>query len=292
MRSNAAPIPASGVRSWDRYFDYAANAVVYWPVDKLRARFETNRESEQYISDLLENPDADPEEFWQKVETNSRAGKVRLIFVSDRIPNELRCIVEFLNEQMNPAEVLAVEVKQYVSQDSSSKILVPRIIGQTAKAQDNKFGGGRDRVDEKIFFEELETKQGSDAAATIRKVQEWAQDKTQDKMPRSAWQRNGRHAVFYPCLDHKGVPYFPVRFGADGRVGVVFMWLNAGKPPFGDERKREELLHRLNEIPGVAIPADRINGVPAFALSTLGDEAALTKFLEVFDWFVQEVKAT
>lgn len=59
--------------------DYAANGVVYWSVDRLRAEFETKPESEQAISYLLEDPDADPEEFWQKVKTNLQAGKVRLI---------------------------------------------------------------------------------------------------------------------------------------------------------------------------------------------------------------------
>jgi hypothetical protein len=96
--------------------DYAANSVVYWSVDRFRAEFEANPEPEQAISDLLEDPDADPEEFWQKVKTNLQAGKVRLIFVSDRIPDELRRIVEFLNEQMSQTEVLAVEIKQYVNQ--------------------------------------------------------------------------------------------------------------------------------------------------------------------------------
>jgi gamma-glutamylcysteine synthetase len=65
-----------------------------------------------------------------------------------------------------------------------------------------------------------------------------------------------------------------------------------GKPPFGDDKKLEELLRRLNEIPGVDIPAHRINGIPTFPLSLLKDEAALDQFLEVFNWFVKEVKAT
>src|SRR5918998_395052 len=38
--------------------DYAANGVVYWSVDRLRAEFEANPEAEQAISDLLEDPDA------------------------------------------------------------------------------------------------------------------------------------------------------------------------------------------------------------------------------------------
>ncbi len=55
--------------------DYAANGVAYWSVDLLRAQFEANSESEQDVSDFLEDSDADPEEFWQKVKTNLQAGK-------------------------------------------------------------------------------------------------------------------------------------------------------------------------------------------------------------------------
>ena len=110
--------------------DYAANAVVYWPVDRLCARFEEGHEdSEQQLMDVLGDPNADLEDFWQKVKTNLQAGRVRLIFVADKIPTELRRVVEFLNQQMDPAEVLAVEIKQYVG--GNMKTLVPRIIGQT-----------------------------------------------------------------------------------------------------------------------------------------------------------------
>ena len=52
--------------------------------------------------------------YWETVQTNLRAGKIRLIFAADEIPSELRRVVEFLNEQMNPAEVLAIEIRQYV----------------------------------------------------------------------------------------------------------------------------------------------------------------------------------
>ena len=76
--------------------------------------------------------EADLEGFWQKVKTNLQAGKVRLIFVADEIPTETRRVVEFLNGQMDPAEVLAVQIKQYAGQ--GMKTLVPRVIGQTAEA--------------------------------------------------------------------------------------------------------------------------------------------------------------
>ena len=41
----------------------------------------------------------------------------------------VRRVVESLNSQMDPAEVLAVEVKQFVGENL--KTLVPRVVGQT-----------------------------------------------------------------------------------------------------------------------------------------------------------------
>ena len=78
------------------------------------------------------------DDFWSKVKTNLQAGRIRLVFVADEIPRELRRIVEFLNEQMDPAEVLAVEIKQFAGE--GVKTLVPRVIGQTAEAQQKKVG--------------------------------------------------------------------------------------------------------------------------------------------------------
>ncbi len=57
-------------------------------------------------------------------ETNLRAGKIRLIFVVDKLPEELRRIVEFLNFQMNPAEVFAVEIRQFAK--DGLRTLVPK----------------------------------------------------------------------------------------------------------------------------------------------------------------------
>jgi hypothetical protein len=101
--------------------DYAANAVVYWPVEQLRAEFEqgcaaigTNPDDE--IRDRL-SLDGDAEVLWQRVKTNLQAGRIRMLFVADRIPAELRRIVEFLNEQMDPAEVLALELRQTCSRN-------------------------------------------------------------------------------------------------------------------------------------------------------------------------------
>ena len=51
------------------------------------------------------------EEFFARIEGNLRSGRIWMVFVADDIPDELMGITEFLNEQMNSAEVFAVEVK-------------------------------------------------------------------------------------------------------------------------------------------------------------------------------------
>lgn len=264
--------------------EYAANAVVYWPVERLQAQFEADRKDhEQALAELLEDTEASPEEFWQKVKTNLQAGKVRLIFVSDEIPTELRRIVEFLNQQMDPAEVLAVEIKQYVSQDSNLKTLVPRIIGQTGKAQ----SGSRSRRiwDETSFFEELES-QTPEAVKPARVIFKWATDNAS----RIVWGKGSKYGTFSPVLDHKGAEHRPIQVWTGDYLYVQFGDMQT-KPPFSDELKRSEFLRRMNEISGISIP-DETTKYPSIALSSLNDEGTLARFLETLDWVVREVEAS
>lgn len=108
--------------------DYAAHASRYWTAAELREKFEEHEDAELHLSDLLDQEEPDHEEFWNLVETNLSAKNLRLLFVADRIPDELATVVEFLNEQMPRIEVLAVEIKQF--RGDSGLILVPRVIGR------------------------------------------------------------------------------------------------------------------------------------------------------------------
>ncbi len=138
--------------------DYAANAVVYWPVEAIRSQFERTTERQGLDPAItLQNflgDKGNADEFWQTVKTNLQAGKIRLVFVADEVPQELRRVVEFLNGQMDPAEVLAIEVKQYVG-EGDHITLVPRLIGQTTAAQQRKSGARRNnkRSTRRLFFE-------------------------------------------------------------------------------------------------------------------------------------------
>ncbi len=125
--------------------DYAANAQGYWPVDRIRTmaaescggseELETRiRELLGVASDGSDTPDT--EVFWEQVDQNLRDGHVRLLFVADELPRELRRIIEFLNEQMPRVDVLGVEIRQYAGENI--RALVPRVVGYTEATRQQK----------------------------------------------------------------------------------------------------------------------------------------------------------
>lgn len=210
-----------------------------------------------------------------------------MLFVADEIPRELKRIVEFLNEQMTPAEVLAVEIKQFTGQ--GLKTLVPVVHGQTeeAKGKKNDNSGPKKQWDEKSFFDELKSRRSVEEAEIARKILDWARD----KLPRFWWGKGKQDGSFYPVLDLNKEPYYPIAIWTYGKIEIQFQWLMT-KPPFNDEMKRKELLNRLNQIPGVEIPEKAITRRPNIFLSKFKEASSLAQLLETLDWVVQEIKSS
>jgi hypothetical protein len=274
--------------------DYAANAVVYWPVDAIRAKFEQGcqrrgadpaKELEAFLGQ-----GAGVEEFWQRVKLNLQAGRVRMVFVADAIPPELRRIVEFLNGQMDPGEVLAVEIKQFVGQGLQT--LVPRVMGQTAEAEKKKGPASHSgkQWEEESFFAELRRRPDGGYAAEAKRVYDWSRQAGL----RIHWGGLWNNGAFYPVLDHNGREFSPVA----GRTGFVnaYLELRLGKlkdtPPFDNPAKRGEFVNLLNTIPGVSIKEEECNKFPSVRLAVLSKAGSLDKFLEVLEWAYNQVRAT
>ena len=154
--------------------DYAANAVSYWTIEEIKYRFEesckeNNRDTSTTLNEFLLN-ESDAENFWELTKTNLKAGKIRLLIIADTIPKELQRIIEFLNEQMSPAEILGLEIKQFIGQDL--KTLVPRVIGMTSNAQTikGKQHGIEKHWSEESFFGELINQRGQQETEAARKI--------------------------------------------------------------------------------------------------------------------------
>jgi hypothetical protein len=276
--------------------DYASNAVTCWPTAWIRSRFEqscgaSGNDSVAALADFLQVDSALDEtarvadRFWQAVDTNLRAGRVRLVFVADAIPPELRRIVEFLNTQMNPAEVLAIEVRQYVG--PGFKTLVPTVIGQTARAAAKGItrAAGNSKWDRESFLAELRAKKGKAVAAVAEKILEWADR----NLPSFWWGEGTQKGSCFAGMQTPSGGYHPIAIWTTGRIEVQFFRLMRN-PAFQDEERRREFARRLNEIPGVDIPAGSLTRLPAFDLIELGDSAQLAKFFDALNWCISVIK--
>ncbi|MFN4230793.1 hypothetical protein [Parvibaculum sp.] len=163
--------------------DYAANATAFWTAEKLRSSFEVRCSAfEQQATTLLAEfigQDNGEEKFWEDVKTNLEAGRIRMIFVADEIPSELTKIIEFLNWQMNPAEVLGVEVRQFRA--DSHTVLVPRLLGQSTSSQMKKQGTGARLSakdwDNASFLDDIDARCGSEVKRVAEEILSWANEK-------------------------------------------------------------------------------------------------------------------
>jgi len=267
--------------------DYAANCILYWPLETVQARFELQCQSEkqdpdQCLQTFLDGKQT-PAAFWQAVKTNLQAGRIRMLFVADEIPSELRRVVEFLNRQMDPAEVLAIEIRQYLGQ--GLKAVVPRVIGQTAEAEQKKNVSLSKQWDEISFLAELEERCGGEHATTARKILEWAQK----NVTRIYWGQGIRSGSFVPVLENENRDYKLFAVYTYGTLEVYFEHYQ-NRPPFDAVEKRTELLERLNAIKGIHIPQDGLERRPGIPLALLREQSTLDQFLSAFNWFLGEIK--
>ncbi|WP_071515665.1 hypothetical protein [Geitlerinema sp. PCC 9228] len=275
--------------------EYAANAMVAWPLEFIVSQFESNcrhadRDPEQVFAEFL-GDEADEERFWQQVKTNLQASKIRLIFVSDEISSQLQQVVEFLNEQMSPAEVLALEIKQFVG-EGELKTLVPRSIGQTAGARKRKASATRERRkwDPVSFFQEFQARHSSEEAAKARWIYDWAISKAPNVMVH--WGTGDTYGGFSAEVKPKNLlPMTLFTVAIDGGL-----WIDsreyAKQPPFNEQQEWLELRSQLSSI-GLALPLNLTEGrQPNCLLSTVNDKTALDKVLDTFERILQKILAS
>jgi len=124
--------------------DYASNLTNVSAV-RIRQKFEASISPDTDAAATIAErfgENIDVEAYWAQLANNIAAGKLRLVFVADEFPPELRRIVEFLNRQMQQTDVFAVEVKQYISPDGANRTLVPRVVGRVETKNPSGTGAG------------------------------------------------------------------------------------------------------------------------------------------------------
>jgi hypothetical protein len=75
---------------------------------------------------------------------------------------------------------------------------------------------------------------------------------------------------------------------SDGMLGIYFQYM-IGRPVFGALEMRQDLLRRLNEIPGVSLSESALTKRPLVSLQVFASKPATDQFLAVMDWFVEQL---
>lgn len=248
--------------------DYAANGVAYWPIETLvEACAATVRAAGEDIDATMAAflGGGDVEAFWRQVEANLRSGRVRLVFIADLIPRELRRIVEFLNEQMRPAEVLALEIDQYVTGDGQ-RMLMPKLVGKTERAVTAKsVSPPTPEISVEEWLTTLREKWGASAEETARQVLRWG---ASHGLNASVTSTGDAIALSFVPPGGKSIwPFFIRRSNAKLETSLQYLQYS---PAFTDDASRNALLNRFRSIPGVTISTTKATGWPAVSLADAG----------------------
>jgi hypothetical protein len=226
------------------------------------------------------------------------ADKVRSYFLKniDTCPNSLRVLNNYHQwtptELQNNHETVIQKIREYYGVQcigQGLKPLVPKIIGLTAAVEEKKSSGSRETMqwDELSFFQDFDTRNLLEESKIARKVIEWAKPRMSSANP---WGKGVSYGTFYPKFIFKDItiPFFNVF--SSGRIEISFREIKKVSA-FDGDAKRLELLHRLNQVPGISLSSDFINRYPTILLSVLKDDATLNQFLGVFDWVIKEIKS-
>ena len=269
-------------------FEYATNFLAFRSVEWLQMKVIAEADTagldpDERLAEFLRD-DLTAPEFWDRVKQNLDAGRIRIVFVADAIPPELRRIVEFLDSQMSPAHISAVEVKQYAGGGETA--LVPRVVGQTARASARKSAVSGRTWNEESFFETLADRVPDSEVRAAKGIYEWVAK----KQLRVWWGRGTVDGSFGAMLDTPESYHFTFVVQTPGRVQVQFAPMR-NRPVFDDLALRLDLLGRLNDLGGVDLPEDAVERYPSVPLSTLAVDGGLEKFLDAMDWYVDTIRS-
>lgn len=263
--------------------DYASNVTSYWPIERIKMMFEETCQEEGVDPETslgsFIGVNKTTDEFWTSVDTNIKAGKLRLLFVADTIPSELQRIIEFLNKQMDPAEVLGVEIKQYVGDGETT--LVPRVIGQTVEAQQHKkrTSGKSIQWNEDSYLDWHKEHFAEPVLETAKAILNWVKEHSD-----SIWWGKGRTETSYiACMQGEGRNKLFARLvGAPKSAYLQLQFAELKKyQDFSDETIRMYYLCKFNEIEGVNISEDKVDKYPSIGFDILTDKYRRNQVLSV-----------
>ena len=187
---------------------------------------------------------------------------------------------------MNPAEVLAIELRQYTD-GAGTRTIVPMVYGQTQNAVSRKAAGAqRQTWDRESFLEGL--KENEDVTV----------EQLNFALQILAWmEKNGRRLLFgsgqggsvAPDLRPQGIDFRPIYLKTDGRLYFQFgFW--EGRPVFGPLELRRELVKRFGAVNEANFDETTAKRYPSLSLRRiLRDPEGPSKILDALSWMEERL---
>jgi hypothetical protein len=269
--------------------DYAANILAHWPPERMRDEFEArcNHAGVEPAEKVREISDADYEDYRTRVKTNLAAKRLRLVFVADEIPASLQTIVEFLNEQMRAAEVLAVEVKQH--KGDGVTVLTTQIIGRTSTAQHAKAVTEKREWSSESGLDEMRRSSSSaETVAVAEGLLSWANDRN---LP-VAWGSGAKigYAKVVVAGPHDSTAG-PFGLSTDSKLDLYPHEMRR-LPPFNRDDLRLEFVRRIGAAAGMPVEDTIIDqSFKSFPLSDFSQPENYKAVVAALDWFVEQTGA-
>lgn len=245
-------------------------------LDEAMKRFREERSAESEWNE---------ETFRQRLGDNLKSGRFRLVIVVDKVNDELRRTVEYLNQCTEPSfQIVCAELRYFAA--GHIELIVPALIGATSGKGPHAPGPTR-KWDAAQFFAEIRQKWGEPVAEATRRLLKWAEQNSDYVW----WGEGTRDGSFVPTLrwtaDRGPRPFVVYTYG---RLEVTFQYFKA-YPPFDDVNRRKTLLQKFNEIDGIAFPEDSFDRRPSFELQLLTDDRFFDAFTRVMGEMIGELRS-
>lgn len=259
--------------------DYAANATAYWKAGRVADAFaataiDAGCDPDVALAEFL--GDVDPVGFWEQVDSNFAAGRLKLVFVADQIPRELARVVEFLNDQMR-ADVRAVELRWFAG-EGGMRTLSPRIIGETQRAAAAKSTGGSQclLLDREAWVAQKLAPLGDDRVAAARRFIS-IMEGVGGQVEVSTAQASLIGSIIVP--GDKPLYVLAAYPQSKGVVSLTLRWLKT-RPAFASESSRQVLYDEAKSIFG-QLSSSNLGGYPSAPLTMLNDERVGARLSEL-----------
>jgi hypothetical protein len=215
------------------------------------------------------------EDFKSNLERNLREGRIRLIIGVDEVVEPLREMVIFLNS-FSTFDIFLLQVRRF-EETNKREIFVPSLFGYAPKVippiplwdPEKFFADAKSRCKEPIV----------DAMEDLHKFSE-------DRADEVVW---GKGIVtgsftFYKKREDERISVFTVY--SDGRISVNF---GAWKAKGIDQKVRNLVRRKVNQIPGIKFSSGKIDRYPSFDAKALTKDTSIRMFREAIQFLVDQI---